>query len=399
MDDLLGILPYFKFRGRKSVHKYGFLFEFLTKSGDDINVIIDHTVCSFLPHNIFEKFPFILRVLFCELDFILWTIFNKGHKIKRISRLDSGHKDSVAIAFLWRNLESSELGDRSIETLSQFHKVVLHCTHYFLNARNKGLVAANLTNRVFAGDNDFRHNVFFKKIFDFQNEEFLILPFAVEDRFKNIARYEERLPKCIGTGSIIEISSEMNQSRHKDVTDFFKINTYHIGRKILNSKKGKLKKFFILQSKMREEKTSNNFIKHLFSLFDIRQSSYYDIDIAEQYNTFKYAYVGEEITGATALGNFEAMACGCVVFGKEGFFCGLGLKPNVDFLQINGEFEDFVSDFEIGQFNGVPLSEINLESISHNGIDFIERNFRRDEMFLKWKDNLNSIARQGEYEN
>ena len=45
----------------------------------------------------------------------------------------------------------------------------------------------------------------------------------------------------------------------------------------------------------------------------ISQSNYFSIDIVEEYNKYKFAFIGEEsIVGLPGIGVFEAILCGCI---------------------------------------------------------------------------------------
>jgi hypothetical protein len=385
VDDLLCDLPYFKLRGRQTTNKYGFIIKGLEKDHLPLYVIIDHNVCSFLPHHIFEKLPFLLRFIISEIDYYLWRILNRKCNIVRLPRKSENYKNNNLIVFMWRNCESEILFPRSLETLQQFKSVILHCSHYFLNAGNKGRNVSKLKNKIYGGDNDFSQNDFFKNIFSFdKDDKFLTLPFAVENRFKFYKPLDERINKCIATGTIIDISAELNQSRHYDVYNFFKIDTYHVGRKFLHNNRKLLSRFDLFQSKFRSTAKKSNMINAKLKKFRNDQVNYFKIDLVDEYNKYLFAYVGEEITGATALGNFEAMASGCVMLGRKGFFDGIGLEPNVDFLEIDGDFDKFIKDFENGIINNVEISKIDLEKVSINGQKFVENNLREDTAYSLW---------------
>ena len=65
------------------------------------------------------------------------------------------------------------------------------------------------------------------------------------------------------------------------------------------------------------------------------------IDIVNEYNKYKFALVGEELSGFPAIGAFEAMGCGCVLIAQKDFYCGLGLEPNINFLEYDGTINGF----------------------------------------------------------
>jgi hypothetical protein len=137
---------------------------------------------------------------------------------------------------------------------------------------------------------------------------------------------------------------------YQGFTEFFETDTYHPVRKLLYQNREQLSDWLTCRiSPFRELTGSRTIASKLSRLLrlDIVQTEYFSFDIVDFFNQHRFAVVGEELSGAPAIGFFEAMACGSVMLGQRGsFYDGLGLVPNIHYLPHDGSIESIRAAIE-----------------------------------------------------
>lgn len=376
IDDFLGELPYFKARGRKSTKKYGFLITESLRQHGNISVLIDGTVSSFVPGKIFSKMPRALRTLISEIEFILWKSINGlSNKVVRINHAERNKRDDVLLIFSYNSATGKKLFTERMELLESFPIVVAHLSHYFMMTSEKSNNLRKLNNLWLAGDSDISGNNYFRHYFDWYQKDVLVLPFAVDHRFQSNTLFENRKDSCIATGTIINLDEERNTSRHKDFQSFFKVNVYHPVRRLIYDLP--INQNILITSKInlvRGEVTSSP-LKNWARKFSAAQKNYFRINFVEEYNSYKFAVIGEELSGFPALGSLEAMACGCALIAQPAYYRGLGLEANTHFIPHDGTIEGIASAIGRVQESG---------EISKAGKLLIETHFRPETVYMKW---------------
>ena len=128
--------------------------------------------------------------------------------------------------------------------------------------------------------------------------------------------------------------------------DFIRVtgeNSYQpVRREIYQARERVRNHITCLTSPFRSEHERSIFVR-IFRKLDVRQANYFRLDMVEEYNRHKYAVVGEEISGFPALGSFEAMSSGAVLFGQKLHLQGLGLVPGRHFIDYDGTLEDLLA--------------------------------------------------------
>ena len=129
-----------------------------------------------------------------------------------------------------------------------------------------------------------------------------MLPFGVGARFKNQAM--ERNDKCVATGTFHDLRLEKPSSAYADFIRVSGEYSYQpIRREIYHARDVLVDQITCLTSPFRSG-TTRPVLVQLFRKLDVKQASYFRIDMVREYNKHKYAVVGEEISGFPALGSF-----------------------------------------------------------------------------------------------
>ena len=219
-------------------------------------------------------------------------------------------------------------------------------------------------------DSDIRENPYFQNFFP-ADGRIVVLPFAINARFRASKPLSERPGICAATGSFHNLNEEFPKPFYRDFMDFFRSDTYHPVRKILYYAKDEIAVWLTCKvSYYHEKKTRVSvFAKALTWLgLDIQQTEYFSFNIVDFYNGHKFAIVGEELSGFPAVGFFEAMACGCVMLGQQGFYEGLGLEANVQYLTHDGTISGIHSVIERAM-----KTPGRIETISRAGLAYTAR--------------------------
>jgi hypothetical protein len=117
----------------------------------------------------------------------------------------------------------------------------------------------------------------------------------------------------------------------------------------------------------------------LLSHFHVGQKKYFLIDIVDLYNSYKYAVVGEEISGFPALGAFEAMACGAALFAAPKYYSGLGLEVGKHYFPYDETLNGLLISIQCLQDES---EKVRLTADA--GRKFVEENFGAKSVFVKW---------------
>ena len=99
--------------------------------------------------------------------------------------------------------------------------------------------------------------------------------------------------------------------------------------------------------------------------------------MVEESHRQKYAVVGEELSGFPALGSFEAMSRGAVLFGPKLHLQGLGLVPGRHFIDYDGTLEDLLAKMH-------SHAGENLASIARAGEVVICANYSAETIHATW---------------
>jgi hypothetical protein len=344
-DDFVSTPVSFSLIGRKGLRKYSYLLEQPISRGQRAQILVDGTLSSLVDQWIFNRMPRWLRAVILRVEIYFWLRNNDlAGRVDLHWSLDT-IKDRAAIYIFSYKHCVGAFGDR-VATISAFDRVLVNLSHYFIRTREKVENIAKLRNVILVADSDLTRNTYFQHFFP-HSPPLLCLPFAVESRFRVILPVENRTSKCGATGSFHDLMSEEPRVYYKDFIEFFHTNTYHPVRKLLYHRRAELSSWLECRiSPFREAGGIGSAFGRLrqWLKLDVAQTEYFSFDIVDFYNQHRFAIVGEELSGAPAVGFFEAMACGCVMLGAAGgYYNGLGLKPGTHYLEHDGTVDSIQS--------------------------------------------------------
>ncbi len=381
IDDFLGTPFHFLMLRRTALKKYGFLIPAIIKYQDKLLIYIDGNHSILIPAKLFKLLPEIFRLFICKFEYGIWRWINNIKKYKIIHEYEIESKSYLLFAFSYK-LATGDFSN-TVDVLKKFKTIVFHLSHYGIATREKSENIRKLNNVRLAGDSDISSNYYFNEFFQWYKEDFLVLPFAVKERFRTSKDFCFRLDKCLAVGTVHDLSKEKPASLYADYILTTGKYAYHSVRKDIYDNRINLSNEFHSIISMYKDYDNNFFymakILHIF----VRQQRYFAIDIVEQYNNYRFAIVAEEEIGFPALGMFEAMACGCVVFADPTRILGLNFIPYVDYIPYDGSLSGLLNS----------LNESNtrddLSNISINAKSKVIKNFNEDSVSLHW---INTLA-------
>ena len=376
VDDFLAEPVQFRFIGRKALKKYGFIFEEALKTKKVINILVDATESGLVPNYIFCRIPKFLRVLITNLELKLWKKINKfGDDLIKINPKNSPSLDTL-FTFSYKSATYNFFLRENL--FRSYNCVVFHLSHYFIETKLKSDNIKLLNNAYLAGDSDISENQYFLNFFNWYKKPFLVLPFAVDDRFICKKVWNTRLNMVIATGTFHYLDKEKPSSKYENFIETTRITTYHpVRRQIFELSSMKWHFIHSLISPYRNY--CKNKLTNFINKFNISQSKYFSVNIVDEYNKYKYAVIGEEVTGFPALGSLEAIACGCILFAVSEFYVSMGLIPHVHYIPYSGNIDEM--------FNLIKTNN-GYEDISNNGVLFIKEYYSKSSVFKNWEKTL-----------
>lgn len=392
-DDFVSVPLSFMLVGRRGLCKYKYLLEEPIRRGLRPSILIDGTLSSLIDQQLFNRLPKWLRGLILRVEIYFWLRFNGLTPHVEVHRSIDTVKDRTALyVFSYKNCVGSF--DRRLAAISSFEYALINLSHYFIRTSEKAGNIAKLGNARLISEANLLQNTYFQHFFP-KAPPVSVVPFAVSDRFVVKRPLAERDAKCAATGSFHNLNEEEPLAYYRDFIDFFKTDTYHPVRKMLYWQRAELSDWLTSRmSPYRELKDSSKsagaLLRNLLRL-DVVQSEYFSFDIVEFYNQHRFAIVGEELSGAPAVGFFEAMACGCVTLGQRGtYYNGLGLEPNVHYLRHDGTIESIKETIVQAIADPVRAGEI-----SKAGVAYIASHCTQEHVWDKLKAIWDSRSRGG----
>ncbi len=380
VDDFLAEPPHFRLLKRRALKKYGFVIDQTLQESGQLHVVIDGTVSAFIPEYYFSMLPRFLRAWISQAEFACWKRINGlGGKVVRIDPPSGDHSGSVLLMFSYKGATGRLFPER-VATLSIFPAVLVHLSHYFISTSEKSANLSQLKNVWLAGDSDISTNPYFQHFFVWYHKPFLVLPFAVAQRFEVRKPFTEREARCIATGSFHNLDEEVPRSCYEDFQRFFNLNTYHPVRKLIHEQAAATGGALVSHVSPYRRKAEGGWIKRWLNHFSVTQKAYFSIDMVDLYNRYRFAVVGEELSGFPALGAFEAMACGSILIADPKYYSGFGFEPGVHYLTHDGCVDGIIAAMHGGA--GVDRA---LEGVAEAGRMFVENNFRPESAYIKWR--------------
>jgi len=377
VDDFLAEPPHFRLLKRRPLKKYGYLIEGALAATGQVRIFVDGTVSAFIPDRYFSLLPGFIRRWVAKLEVRRWERINDlSGKISMV--LDTSNAvDEILFAFSYKTATGDF--ERRLPHLAAFHSKIFHLSHYFISTGEKGQNLRRVENVWLAGDSDISANPYFRRFFAWYDRPFVALPFSVAPRFQVRRPFRERESLCVATGTFHNLHEEIPAEKYRDYIDFFRFSTYHPVRKLIHDHVATLGKWIDSKISLYRGKAEGGALKRLFRHFSVSQKAYFNIDIVELYNSYRYAIVGEEASGFPALGAFEAMACGCVLIAQPQFYAGWKLMLGKHFVAHDGSLESIVSAIEV--LNADPE---RAAAIAEAGMNFVNQNLRAMQAYSRF---------------
>ena len=332
-DDFIAEPVSFRLVSRRALKKYSYLLSEQMNSPKKAQILIDGTISSLIPEGIFSKLPNYIRHAVLKWEIKKWLELNNlTDEISVHWSVDTIEDKSALYLFSYKNCTGDF--DKRLSVIESFALKVINLSHFMIRTSEKGRNAQRIKNAIYVSEANLSQNPFFEQYFGKQ-QKVIALPFLVAERFKCLTPFADRLDKCAVTGSFHDLTRETPHKYYQDFIDFYKIDTYHPARKMLYANKENLAQDFDCKVSPYRENQNN-----IFKRLDLAQKKYFSFDIVDFYNQHKYALVGEEIHGLSAVGAFEAMACGCVLIAQKGsFYNGLDLEAGVHYVEHDGSLK------------------------------------------------------------
>lgn len=384
VDDFFGEPTHFRLFKRRPLKKYGFFIDEALKVNKKVNILVDGTSSAFVPEKIFHRLPKCIRNTIATLEYNSWHRLNKYNCL--VTRVFESELDFNDVLFAFSYKSATGNFNLRKDLLSKYRIVVFHLSHYFISTVEKSRNLSLLDNVLLAGDSNILEIPYFKEHFSWYHKHFLVLPFAVTNRFYSYKEFSEREPRCLATGSFHDLTLEKPSEKYRDFINSTKSSAYHPIRKKIFENSSIVKEYIECAISPFRQYQNNNIILKSLNHFKISQTKYFSLDIVALYNNYQFAVVGEEVSGFPALGSFEAMACGAVLLGEAKYYCGLDVRADEHFIAHDGTLENIVE---------IIKSETNnhkkIRMISESAKLFIKKNYTTVAVYQKWSQVLSSV--------
>lgn len=373
VDDFVAKPLSFMLAGRRPLKKYSFILDGIEGKGDKVNVFVDYEYSSLCAPVKFSRLPFVLRKVIVSIEVWLWIILNSlQNKVRIVTPTEAHTFDKIFIfsyKIFQRKLDYAFGQNRKFD-------VIVHLSHYHLYTSQKSRNIQSLSdshfvkNLVLAGDNDFSKNEYFRNHFSWYSGSFLVLPFAVQERFSSYKEWHSRNWLVGASGTFHNFSKISSSPSIDDISKYSE--TLHPERKIIHDNAKNLSGLVIsIISEMRVKRS------RLMQALVARQASYFKTDIVDFYNSVKFAFIGEEVTGGLPIGVFEAMSCGCAVICSPDNVVGHDVEAGVHFIKYSGDILAVIRSLD-------SCRATEYANIAQNALVYSKNNFNADSVRSSW---------------
>jgi len=321
--DMLSIpVSYFLIRKRPHL-KYRHFFEKLLNEG--ALICVDFSETSFRR---WGRFSFLLPP-FVFFETLIWCLINKIS----ITKVHFGSVPSGAKLVVFTYKGATEFNNFKRKSFDNSSAIYWHLSHFMISSQEKAQVINGYSQKsTLLCDSDMNQNPYLESL-RMENLPILLVPFVPGERFVATGR-ERRGDKLLSVGSFHKLEL-FNNVRY--FCDFYRANSYHFVR-----------------SEIAAEKPD-----WVFNVAELRSGlpGSDSFDMVDMLNSFKYVVCGDELWGAPAIGNFEAMACGALPILVEENYLGMGLKEGLDFVGYDGTLEGLFQVFHMFDRNRKAFDE------------------------------------------
>lgn len=164
------------------------------------------------------------------------------------------------------------------------------------------------------------HSDFFRSQFSWYQQDVLVLPFCVQERFL-FDSSSIRKSKAVATGAVTFKITDNDFVRHFSTDNLQPQRKYLLEQDIFPPSVDVSIADWAgteIESKSLIYHVFNNLKRNISSVIrslkidDSAPSSFYDLDLVKHYNSYEFVICPAELIGLPGIGAFEAMACGAV---------------------------------------------------------------------------------------
>lgn len=336
------------FRKDKSYSKYGYLIEYALKNKIDIWFYIENSVW------LYKYLFYIFIYIWC-----LWNWYN-FFKIRILFKKEELKKDDVLFCFIFKILES--------KIIKEFNwKKIIHTTHYWLNTEKIAELLKTINNFIFVWENNLiKNSQYFQKYFWFYKDEFYVLPFTYQSRFKKIINFSLRKNKALAIWTLQKSLKDTYWIKAKNIIDFLweDVSWHHMRKTIYENSKNIMSEIdsYIYDAKDRDK----------YLLFDV----------VKLFNDYKMFIVPEEIFNIPWISMIEWIACWSVyIWKKDVMYDEIGMIDWNHYISYDWSLKNLIEKIQYYQLNNT-----ELEKIAENWYNFIISNFNKTFIAKKFYD-------------
>lgn len=320
--DMLATPVAYKLSRIKPHLKYQYFFQaFLERGG---TCVFDLSETSFGKLKGFKRIfsPLIL------VEIIMWCLINKVPARQIRFLVPKGGK---LVIFTYKGATHDGLIKRV--NLANASRIYWHLSHYMVHTEKKlSFVRKYVRKSTLMADSNIETNkLFLAYAGSLRACDFLLLPFVPNERFRYYKSPVHReFSKIFATGTWHKLTKKLDGADAS--IDIFKKTSHHFLRKEIADKcppwvdDG--------QGDFRLQK-------------GLRNRNYFDRDLVATFNQYASIVCGDELSGAPAISNFEAMCCGALPIVYESNYRGLGLQKGVHYLAHDGSMKGLQRAFNL----------------------------------------------------
>jgi len=372
-----------------STTRYKYLIDYFSFNFKKLYIFITPSASS-LPDYLKRYFPI-------RLELFIWALINRLNpfKIQILTKPEDISADDVLFS---QTLRTFDLNIAYKFPADHRFLEIFHITHFnnFTSSLAKNL--KSLSPDLLVAENNFYKNTpYFRKYFKFYQKNVYVLPYTFENRFHSYLPFNQRINKCLATGSVV-ITTNLNDSgQFSDFNNYYQVDSLTPLRKTLMDNKDKITACvdtltsMVFEHQPKYSSPNDNFIIKLFnSIYNgisISKMKYFKYNIVDKYNRYKMFTVPEEIS-LPSVGFVEGMACGCAYIGLiDPMYTDLGLIPGRHYIGHDGTLKGLLE--KIKYYQKHPQE---LEIIAKNGHDFVTVNFNGPTVAKKFLDDIQKFS-------